>query len=380
MASSILQNYINWGIIGPDQLTNVNDIDWTGPYQNFKQKLKELDESVDTWYLSANLTEEDEFYTVDAYNEWKRNRDIFSYSNNDGEGVAEIMWESLIGKSLTQEQYNDYISALSNMMQSLKLLFMVVDRDPFTEPTVPTPTSPDGFKTLWRCPDSTQIVLPLPPVDNSDTSLIYNFTVYWGDGTSNTITSYDDSDITHTYTTSGDKTVTIVGDCEGWSFDYQPTSCARLTQVLSWGDPTLFSGFKYLRGGFSGASNLTSLPDGSDGYGSSIRANGNGCSSFELAFSSCSSLESIPTGLFDSHSLVTTFQNAFNSCQSLTSIPVDLFRYNVNVINFAASFYNCQSLTSIPSDLFKYNVNVQGFSSTFANCIALTSIPIDKKQ
>jgi hypothetical protein len=136
MASSILQDYIEWEIIGPDQLTNVNDIDWTGPYQNFKQKLKELDKSVGAWYSSANLTEEDEFYTVDAYNEWERNRDIFSSGNG---GVAEVMWNSLIGKSLTQEQYDDYISALSNMMESLKLLFMIVDRDPFTEVTTTPP-------------------------------------------------------------------------------------------------------------------------------------------------------------------------------------------------------------------------------------------------
>lgn len=130
-ATTILQDYIDWGIIGPDQFTDVNDIDWRDAYKGFQTKLKSLDKSVDAWYNSANLTEEDEFYTIDAYNEWVRNRQIFS----SGNGVAEVMWQSLIGKSLTQEQYDDYISALSNMMESLKLLFMIVDRDPFTEVT-----------------------------------------------------------------------------------------------------------------------------------------------------------------------------------------------------------------------------------------------------
>jgi hypothetical protein len=137
MASSILEDYINWGIIGPDQFTDVNDIDWRDAYKNFQTKLNSLDKSVDVWYSSANLTEEDEFYTVDAFNEWRRNRRIFSDSKNGG--VAEVMWNSLIGKSLTQEQYDDYISALSNMMESLKLLFMIVDRDPFTEVTTTPP-------------------------------------------------------------------------------------------------------------------------------------------------------------------------------------------------------------------------------------------------
>ena len=353
MAATILEDYIDWGIIGPDQITDVNEIDWTGPYQIFRQRLKSIDKSVAVWYNSSNLTEEDEFYTIDAFNEWRRNREIFSSLNG---GVAEVMWQSLIGKSLTQEQYDDYISALSNMMESLKLLFMIVDRDPFTEVTTPPPVDvPDGFKTVWRVDSGQQIVLPLPPVDTSDTSLIYNFTVYWGDNSSNTITAFDDSDITHTYTTGGDKTVTIVGDCEGWSLDYNSTSKYRLIQVLSWGDPTLFSGFKYLRGGFSNAGNLISLPDGSDGYGTSIRANGSGCLSFELTFNGCTNLESIPTGLFDTHSLVTTFKNVFNNCIALTSIPSGLFNNNTNVQTFVSSFYNCSALTSIPTGLFDYN-------------------------
>ena len=36
MASTILEDYINWGIIGPDQFTDVNDIDWGDAYKNFQ--------------------------------------------------------------------------------------------------------------------------------------------------------------------------------------------------------------------------------------------------------------------------------------------------------------------------------------------------------
>ena len=123
--STILENYIKWGIIGPEQ-SNINDIDWTGPYENFISTRDEHYESISIWYESANITEESEFYTIDAYNQWLGNKEVFNTN-------SEIMWQSLIGKSLTQEQYDDYINSLSNLMESLKLLFMVVDRDTFTE-------------------------------------------------------------------------------------------------------------------------------------------------------------------------------------------------------------------------------------------------------
>ena len=93
-----LQDYISWGIIGPGQLP-IGDIDWTDAYTTFRATSDAHYKAVNEWYLSANITEEDEFYTSDAYNEWVRNRDIFRDVNYDG--VAEVMWESLIGKSLT---------------------------------------------------------------------------------------------------------------------------------------------------------------------------------------------------------------------------------------------------------------------------------------
>ena len=166
-----LQDYISWGIIGPGQLP-IGDIDWTDAYTTFRATSDAHYKAVNEWYLSANITEEDEFYTSDAYNEWVRNRDIFRDVNYDG--VAKVMWESLIGKSLTQEQYDDYILALSNMMESLKVLFMVVDRDPFTEYTPPPDGTPDGFKTVWYVKDGERVRLPLPQFDIDHNSLIYN--------------------------------------------------------------------------------------------------------------------------------------------------------------------------------------------------------------
>ena len=57
-----------------------------------------------------------------------------------------------------------------------------------------------------------QIRLPLQ--SNGD----YDFTVYWGDGTSNQITSHNDNHKTHTYQQQGVYRINIVGKITGFRF------------------------------------------------------------------------------------------------------------------------------------------------------------------
>ena len=67
----------------------------------------------------------------------------------------------------------------------------------------------DDFISVWRTTaDGETITLPLR------SGYTYNFMVQWGDGTSSEVTSHDDADITHTYATAGDHTVTISGTME----------------------------------------------------------------------------------------------------------------------------------------------------------------------
>jgi surface protein len=47
----------------------------------------------------------------------------------------------------------------------------------------------------------------------------YNCTVYWGDGTSDTITTWDQAQTTHTYATTGTYNVYIAGTVTGWTFN-----------------------------------------------------------------------------------------------------------------------------------------------------------------
>lgn len=239
----------------------------------------------------------------------------------------------------------------------------------------------NGFITKWTVSgDATDRTIALPLVNTrSEGALSYNCTVDWGDGSAlSTVTAYNDVNRIHTYATNGTYNVEIRGTCEGWSFN-NGGDRLKIVQVVYWGDAGGFNGVKYLKSGFYGCSNLTSL-----GTGVILPSGaGIGLDGFSNAFYGCSQLTSIPTDLFRYNTTVTTngFRNTFRNCTALTFIPIDLFRYNTTVTTngFNSTFYNCMKLTSIPTDLFKYNINLtsDGFNSTFYNCSLLVSIPID---
>jgi surface protein len=100
---------------------------------------------------------------------------------------------------------------------------------------------------------SNQIALPL--VSNG----IYDFIVDWGDGSQDTITSWNQAETTHTYATSGTYTVSIAGTINGFVFG----GSGDLLKLLSIGRfGTIVFGDSLL-GIFSGCQNLdlTSVVD-----------------------------------------------------------------------------------------------------------------------
>ena len=72
----------------------------------------------------------------------------------------------------------------------------------------------DTTKTSSGSSTATQVKLPLI------SSGIYAFDVDWGDGSSNTITVWNQPEVTHTYASSGIYTITISGQIDGWAFVY----------------------------------------------------------------------------------------------------------------------------------------------------------------
>ncbi|MEI6624097.1 MAG: BspA family leucine-rich repeat surface protein, partial [Actinomycetes bacterium] len=115
-----------------------------------------------------------------------------------------------------------------------------------------TPTA--AFAATWNTSNTSsgssaanQIRLPLL---NGGT---YDFTVYWGDGTTSAVTAANDPDATHTYASAGTYSVAITGTLNGWGFVWGGDR-VKILDVSSWGPLKLGNGGYY----FSGTSNMTS--------------------------------------------------------------------------------------------------------------------------
>lgn len=108
----------------------------------------------------------------------------------------------------------------------------------------------DDFITTWKtdnigASNNDQITLPL---ENGGT---YSFTVDWGDGSSDTISDWNQSETTHTYSSAGTYNVTISGTLEGWRFN-NAGDTQKILDVKQWGSMKLGNNGNY----FQGASNL----------------------------------------------------------------------------------------------------------------------------
>lgn len=123
-------------------------------------------------------------------------------------------------------------------------------------PPPPIPIDPASFITQWRTFSANEVLtLPLPNIG------VYNFIVDWGDGSSDTITAFNQAEISHTYVTPDFYDMTITGDLPAWSFN-GTGSKLRIFDIKQWGS----TGFINLAGGFKGCSNLgtvtaTDVPD-----------------------------------------------------------------------------------------------------------------------
>ena len=222
-----------------------------------------------------------------------------------------------------------------------------------------------GFRTERTVAgDAAARTITLPLVEaRAEGALAYNFIVSWGDGTPNSVvTSFDDVNRIHTYASDGVYEVEIVGVCEGWSFNNSGDKL-KITRVISFGNTAVFDGFKYLKGGFYGCTNLTSL--GTD----PIPASGTGIltDGFDSTFRNCSSLVYVQAALFSEHTLVTNFYAVLYGCTSLTTPPD--FSANTLVTTFRDALRACTSLTTPPD--FSANTLVTNFQNALQGCIKL---------
>ena len=181
----------------------------------------------------------------------------------------------------------------------------------------------EGFITTWKTDNagtsaSNQITLPLVSGGT------YDFRVAWGDGTVDTITAYDQAEVTHTYPSAGTYTVTIGGTIEGWRFNNGGDKLKFLT-IDSYGSLVITTD-----SAFYGCSNLTSTATDAPTISTT---------SLTQTFYNCTSFNGA-VGNWDVSS-VTAIQSMFRNA---TSFNQDLGSWDVSsVTNMQSMFYLASS-------------------------------------
>ncbi|MCF2141017.1 MAG: DUF285 domain-containing protein [Candidatus Lokiarchaeota archaeon] len=137
----------------------------------------------------------------------------------------------------------------SSQMHDLNLTLQL---EPNNRNCIPADANPESFISVWNTAlhsrgssNDNQIRLPL------ESSGTYNFTVNWGDGTSDTITVWNQAEVTHTYSVPGIYTLIIYGTIVGWCFDFDGDRM-KIIEILQWGSLELGNSGWY----FAGCENL----------------------------------------------------------------------------------------------------------------------------
>lgn len=98
---------------------------------------------------------------------------------------------------------------------------------------VPLSADPNAFISIWDTTQpgvsgSNQVQLPLESSGN------YNFLVDWGDGSDDTITVWNQAEVIHTYSFSGEYVINITGTIVGWRFN-NAGDRTKIMEIQQWG-------------------------------------------------------------------------------------------------------------------------------------------------
>ena len=243
------------------------------------------------------------------------------------------------------------------------------------------------FVSVWRTKANEKITLPL--VENG----IYNFKVFWGDGESSIVAAYDLESASHTYSDSGDYTVKIWGQIEGFNFYKTDASAKSILDITDWGELKLGNDEAYFRG----CSNLQITADNAPDLSSTttLKAMFRECTSFNSDInhwdvSSITNMQDVfyKAGNFNQPlnnwnvSNVTTFETMFRS----SAFNQDISTWNVsNATTLKNMFYdspfnkpignwdisNVTSLQSIFRANTSFNQDLSGWGNKLGNIITM---------
>jgi surface protein len=173
-----------------------------------------------------------------------------------------------------------------------------------------------------------QVKLPLVSSGN------YSFTVYWGDGSQDTITAWDDPLRTHTYSILGTYEIAIRGQISGWSFDNAGDK-EKILEIMQWGTLS----FGDTCGQFRGCKNLTvsatDMPDLSE---------------------------------------TTCLGNAFEKCRSITTVP-SIDNWNTSSVNDMSAMFS--GAVAFNQDLSSWDTSGVNDMSRMFSGVTLSTINYD---
>ena len=201
-------------------------------------------------------------------------------------------------------------------------------------------------------------VLPLV----NDGSL--NFTVDWGDSSSDTITAYNDPETTHIYSSTGTYTIKMTGTIRGWDFASGGDKL-KILNISQWGDFNITQ-----QGIFMGCANLTS---------NATDAPTIGTTDLTQTFNGCTALNGGLAG-WDVSS-VTSMYSMFFGCAALDA---DLSSWDVGeVTNMYQMFSGANAFNN--TSLNNWDVKLSDIAITLTKPTAVTtavvnnstSVPID---
>ena len=188
---------------------------------------------------------------------------------------------------------------------------------------------------------NTQFMIPLV------SSGSYNATVNWGDGSSDTITSYNQQEVTHTYTSAGQYEISIEGTLQGWQFNNAGDKL-KMLDVKQWGvldlsTPTSFYGCTNLDASATDAPTVSTT-------------------SFYRMFRACTNFNGA-IGNWDI-STITDLNSCFQDCSTFNN---SLNSWDVSsVTTFLAMFRNANSFDQ---DLNSWDTsNVERMDNMFRSC------------
>jgi hypothetical protein len=180
-----------------------------------------------------------------------------------------------------------------------------------------------------------------------------NFTVDWGDSSTDTITAYNQAEITHVYSSTGTYTVKLEGTIRGWYFNGGGDRL-KILNISNWGD------FNFTKkNAFKRCTNLTSnatdVPEISTGE-------------FHFMFESCTNWNPSNIGSWDMSSVTQTNWMLFG-CSSFNQ-PIGTWDTSSNT-NISYMLYGC---TSFNQNLANWDISAMVASGSMDQFMPNTTL------